>query len=479
MGACYGIDLSGQRLVVVKTSRSRKGVEHNVVFNQAGPLDTALRAAIQAGAGTGDALTAAAIPIHESFTRWLQSPLASIEKARKVLPSLLDAQLPFPLETCVYDFVQIRRTAAGKVDALAVAAREADVSARLDALRATGVDPVILDHEALALWTQSVAEIPLERNAVRVVACLGADHAAIVIGRCPESGLPEFQSAHSVRMDIESLMLSPASPDEAQLKPLAARIQQILKVQLPNDTSPTIQWAWAGPRADREDRLRMLSAAIELPGEPKFMTHSDPSSFLARALATRALEDVALRCNLRSGSLIHPLEVQYRNRAKTRSAVAILVAGILLCGMNLGWRGLIAWKRQDLDDRVTALAHELAQTSRIPRGQEVLTAQRAIEQRAGLTAPFAEAFEPSLTVLLSNILRTAQKNRIALDSLSLRADSVSLRGTAGDWDRCGTLVRLLRDGGFTVAEPQRQDAGSDERVHFSIKGTKPKGAPAK
>ena len=43
----------------------------------------------------------AAMPAGRSFSRWLTAPYARPAKARRVFPSLLDIQLPFPLEGCV------------------------------------------------------------------------------------------------------------------------------------------------------------------------------------------------------------------------------------------------------------------------------------------------------------------------------------------------------------------------------------------
>ena len=92
----------------------------------------------------------------------LRADSASRAKAEKVFPSLLDIQLPFPLEDCLYQFVEFRRTSEGMVSALVCAARREAIQACLDRYQAQGADPMLLDHEGLALWTQSLVEWPVD-----------------------------------------------------------------------------------------------------------------------------------------------------------------------------------------------------------------------------------------------------------------------------------------------------------------------------
>ena len=220
---CYGIDGTESRVVVVRSVRGRGRLEQTVVLDRSGPEAGAALAqwavGIQEEAESGRAVTAVAMPVAQSFTRWLQTPLTSSAKARKVLPSLLDIQLPFPLETCLYRFPCFRRTPAG-IDALAVAAPRQNIAQRLEAFRARGLDPVVLDHEGLALWAQSNQELPLERNTLRIVAYLGADRTVLVTGRDGD-----LVGAHSLRQGANEA----AGPDEAAGRAFADRL--VLRVR--------------------------------------------------------------------------------------------------------------------------------------------------------------------------------------------------------------------------------------------------------
>ncbi len=464
----YGVDLSADHLVVVRSARTRKGVEPATLLDQDGDaLPDALRAELDAAVSGGRAVVAGCLAAHETVTRWLQTPLASVSKARKVLPSLLDIQLPFPLESCVYDFVEFRRSPERRVDALAVAARVQDAAARIETFRKAGLDPARLDHEGLALWTLSIRERPMERNASRVVAFLGHDRIALVLG-AGES----FRSAHSLRIGVRDLFPGGDAGTPDRLRPFALRVQQVLGASLAELDAATLQWVWTGPGAARPGVLTALQSALSGLSVARFLSHEDPASFLARALAARALEPGPLDCNFRTGALAHPMEARQREGRARRAAAALLAAGLVLCAANGAWRTFLAHRERAAQAAVTALAQELSQLSRIPRGQEALVARRALDERAPLVQPFLQAFEPSLTSLLADLLAAAKENRIVIESLSLGNDSASLRGAAEDWNVCERLADRLRSRGF-AAQTDREDAGADERVHFAVKANRP------
>lgn len=465
----YGVDASRNRLVIVRTERTRRGLKSETVLDHAGPPDastTAALARVRVEAGAARALVSACMPVHESLTRWIQTPLSSVVKARKVLPSMLDIQLPFPIETCRCEFVHVARNATGSVDALGVAARTEDVEQRLAVLEDLGVSPDRLDHEGLALWSQSTDEIPPERDATRIVASLGTEHAALAAGR----GL-DYASSHGIRIGLAELE---SSPD--RIRQFAQRAKQVLLSQSSTAGSQPVLWLWTGPGAT-SGIIPALQAALGEAGGIRFATHDTPSLFLARALAARSLRPGALPCNFRSGTLAHPRTALWQERQSSLAATACLVAGLLLCGTGVTWRAFLDYRRELLQTSISTLASKLARTSRVPKGQEILTVQRALEQRAPTATPFLQGLQPPIGGLLSDLLTIARETGMELEALSLTDDAATLRGTSPDWDRCAGLAAPLRNAGFDVAV-ERQDALEDERVHFTIKGARRTGGPA-
>ncbi len=476
---CYGVDLSAGRVVVVKSTLQHRNLESTVEWDAAADENSAdfkaLTGRLQREMDEGQCLVAGVMPVHELFTRWLQTPLSSTDKARKVLPSLLDIQLPFPLENCAYFFPQFRRS-GNMVDALAVAARREDVQRRISTYRQAGLDPALLDHEGLALWTQSLRELPLERDAFRVVAYLGTDRCSLALGRSHGEG--EFLSAHSLRLGTRDFAMpdkAPASlPESDSVKHFALRIQHILRAQFIEGPPPSMQWIWTGPGSTQPELLAGLQQAIGETFNATFLVHKQPSGFLARALSARVLENNPLLCDFRSGPTAHPAMTRLQLRQNMRVALNFLIAGLVLVGLNIGWRFWLNHRKETITASIQTLARDLAQNPRIPKGQEVLIVQRALGQREEQIRPFVDAFEPAVSGWLTNFLGHAYQNKMMLDSLSIKRDSITSRGTAEDWNQCELLANLLRTAGWT-ADINREDAGADERVHFAIKASAPGG----
>jgi len=146
---CVGVDIAGEKPIAILAERTRRGrITWSPMHDRGTPTG---------GATAGGILVVAALRCRESLVRRLEAPFSSCRKARKVLPTLLDIQLPFPVEDCLCNFIGLHRTKERKVRALAVAARRIDVRRRLDALHTLGIDPVVLDQEGLALWTVRLA----------------------------------------------------------------------------------------------------------------------------------------------------------------------------------------------------------------------------------------------------------------------------------------------------------------------------------
>lgn len=468
--AVLAADLSGGAVRVAASEAGRRGFQHEALLELAVDDPAAARARLAGAVARRGAVWAAALPIHESLTRWLRAPLASEAKARKVLPSLLDIQLPFSIEECVHLFPSIGRTPQGEVEALAVAARRSDIRRRLEALAVLGIDPVFLDHEGLALWSQSLSEMPPRGAGRRVVAALYPDHLALVLGDTA-AGRPEesrFIGAHSLR-PVEALWQA-AGPASAEpgVQRILGRVRQILQAQAAG-TPPSIEWIWTGPGAADAALTAELQHHVAELGNFTFAAHARPESFLPRALGARALRGGAWPCNFRTGPLAHPAAEQHRARQSRRASAALAAAGLVLCGIGLAWPTILETRKRGAQAAVESLASRLAPESRLLYGQELRITRQAVQDRAALYRPFLEAVESAGPALLTEVLQAARAQGLTIDSLGLSADSVSVRGAAPDWDRGEKLAEPFRRRGLRVVV-ERQDAGLDEKVHFTLKG---------
>ena len=439
----YGVDLSGGEPILVRGVRSRCGA----ACSRLAADDPGFQA--DAAGGT---VVAGCMLERESLTRWLQAPFASRSKARRTFPSLLDVNLPFPLDECVYRFIEAPGGRGGNARALAVAARQADVERRLAALKAAGVEPMVLDQEGLALWAYSLVELPDKAlgpggNAgakpVRVVVYAGSDRVTLALG----SG-GRFTAAHSMR------------------QPRADEVVRFLRGHF-DAPPPALHWLWAGPAA--RDALAAQEMHREFSAKWPGPLHvvREPETFLARALAARAIAPDAFACNLRIGSLTHPMVVRRARRSELTTAAMLAAAGLVLCGIGGAWRWAAHRDEIRAQAAIVRLAAEISGLQKPPRGQEVLVAQRALDRNEQALAPFIRAFQPSLTVPLADLLLFAKQNNIAYDTLALRDKSVAIEGAADDWNQCGALSAHLAKLGFRV-RLDRRGALAEDKVRFSI-----------
>lgn len=448
----YGASLWEQTPKIVRSSRAFTGrISHATVVWPPPSV------AGQQGETDGKHTPAAGcIGIHESLTLWLDTPFSSKNKAAKVLPAMLDVQLPFPLEDCCWCFIQFRRKTRDTISVLAVAARRTAVQQRLNQYQAAGIDPVIIDHEGLALWQQSVREKPPRPDATRVVVSLESDHIALVIG----SG-NLFINAHSLQMPANA-SVETASEDAFQ------RMHRILCAEL--QTKKPIEWVFCGPLARQPALVNSFHRLLNSEWPGSFIVHKSPETFLPRALSSRALGNGRLGCNLRQRDLTHPALLAERKRRSAHTAILLLLTGILLCAFNLAWQIIGSFHFKGAQREISRLTGELAPGRAITYGREVSEVQPVVQKRLSEFSPVLHIFSQPLSVRLAGIINAGQEARLAYTRLEINRDKVTINGTAEDWNYGERLAGHLRNIGYKV-EIERREAEGDDLVHFIVKGT--------
>ena len=435
--ACYGVDLHEDGARVVHAVRSRSGIRC-----------TELKVGDLSGR-EDDAVCVGALSARESLMRWLEAPYGATDKAERVLPTLLDIQLPFALEDCVYAFLDVIRTAEGTTRALAVAARKSDVEKKLGMFGAEGVDPVVLDHEGVALWSRTLEERPVKSGSrmPRALIHLDGRRSTLVIGRGTE-----LLGVHGVR------------PGDT------GQIVRMLHAQLGahnGGDGREIEWVWSGPGAMDGGAVSQMHQELQDEWPVRSYVHDAPEYFLARALATRALQPGPLRCNLRTDEFTHDRIAQRARGRAMLTAGVVLVSGILLCCVNPVVKLIGNSKLGSADRAFKTLAESLAPGQvREAKGQHALGIVRSeLEKETAALQPFLAAFEPSLGELLVSAMKTGKKNDLRYEMLSLSREKIEVRGTSSDWNSFAGLLSLL---GVGERHLNRRDAGADERIPFSI-----------
>ncbi|MCK5849383.1 MAG: hypothetical protein KAH23_00605 [Kiritimatiellae bacterium] len=444
---CYGVDLQDDTPVVVRGTRDRSSVK----CVRVDPADIMYRGDLRAGA-----FCVGTVSARESLIRRLEAPYGGISKARKVFPTLLDIQLPFPLEDCVHSFLDVVRTGSETVCSLAIAARKDDVEKNLRLYAAVGMNPAVLDHEGLALWTQSLNEIHAGSlyPSCRIVVYLGKTYTTLVFGRGET-----LISAHSIK-----------TGDEGRIK----RLLQTQFGQSDGDAgrNPEVVWMWCGPGASNDGRVNELHSRLSIDWSGPLVIHDDPETFLARALAVRALQSGQLRCNLRLGRFMHDAITRRNRKRVMKTAILFLVSGLLLCGAMPAVKTIIERKNTRMKDVFGMLVEDLApgQVGNA-KGRDALGIIRSeLEKERKELEPFRAAFRPSLRRTIASIMEIGKKNGLRYETISLSENRVEISGSAEDWNSFAELLSFLNVSGDKI---KRKDAQADERIPFTIRSDSP------
>ena len=454
----YGLELSAGRLRLVRGAH--RGIPP-LQLSAAVDSDEARRAleSVAREVENGSAALAVCAPAAQTVIRRLRAPFASLRKAGKVWASLLDVELPFPVESALCAYGAPRIDQGGTV-AFAAAIRKSDLAAFDENCRAAGFVPTHCDVEALALWSQQAAEVPPVRAQLpRAIVWLGADHVTVARGRGTD-----FMAAHVLRASPLA-----ESPDGRQAFEgiWAARARQILAAHLAETGGTEMDLWWAGPGAEDEARVIRLRSA--LPGEfaVRHETHRQPASFLARALARRAAEGSGV--NFKTGELTHPALLRVQAHHRKRAYGGVIAAAVLVLLLNTGESILRTRRAASLQRELTASAQAIAGEN-IPRGQESLLVERAISRRDEETHPFRNALEADgVEGRLARAIEEAGALGIEISRLSLSPVAISIEGSAPSIQAIEGLGERLRSQGWAV-QSDSPGRTPDGRQQFILKG---------
>ena len=133
---------------------------------------------------SSDAMLYVAMPGDALSIRALELPFTDARKIDQVIGFELEGQIVHALEEVVFDHVTVRSTAEGS-SVLAVAAKQTDVAAFLEALQGGGVDPRSLYAAPVAYRALSIDDPRADEESGKVPAILDIGHmrANLFIGR--------------------------------------------------------------------------------------------------------------------------------------------------------------------------------------------------------------------------------------------------------------------------------------------------------
>ncbi len=433
--------------------RTRHGIRTEPV-----PLDEALPF------GDNTAVTGF-VSVRESVTCRLEAPFAKQSKAEKVLPTLLDIRLPFPVEECVYVFTGYRQEDQG-TSALGVAARNRDIEARLDALTDAGIDPLIIDHEGLALWTQSVIERPVTGDRhIRAVVQMGCRNWTLVLGNgsayLGSYNVRPYDLAHVRRIlkaTVATLKKSGRLDDTSTGLPVGPEFSVPIKILL---------CGWGASRQEGVERFTRDSgvdgALVEALDQPE--------TFLVRGLAQRSFEEGPLRCNLRRGKFEHPAVAEKVVARAWAAGAAMVLAGGILCGANIAVSRLAAERESSMDSKLMSMRNELAGYSidNLKGTDAQNKARSETMDRMLKLEPFLRMKRrASLRPVLHAVTEIASEKDLEYQSLTIAEGSLRIEGVAPSTAAVRSLREYLESKGYQTQLHEKAADLEGDRFGFIL-----------
>lgn len=385
-----------------------------------------LPAALRRQAAAG-ARCACALPPSEGLAVPLDAPRLPAFRRRRVLPALLDLNLPFPLEQCASAFAE-----PPGARPVGLAVRHEDLRRALDAWRQRGFDPERCVPLEWVLWNQSLREFPILRERPSaaapeygrvVVLATGAagERLVVVTGKGAA-----FGSAAAVRRD------DPAA------------FRRILAMAFGGSTQG-LHCLCAGEGA--QALATELAGALEGGGDVRCA--ASPEAFVARGLAWDAFADPEGAVQVRQPPFEHPATETRRRRRLQRIRGLVLAGAVLLFGTSLCLRSALVRREERqralLEERIETVAGYRVAT-RGPRAVEEACA--ALEERLD---PVVERFRaPGAPQALRQILAAAAALDVRLTHLELAGRSVTLSGRASAPAPADAFEDRLRTAGLRV-----------------------------
>lgn len=440
-----GIDWNeGSPLIVQAT---RKGMRRTILKPQQPAADT------EGSHRSGTAIIAG-MPPGQAMAVRLQTPLNDPAKAKRVLPTLLDVSMPFTLEDCVTGFSPLEaidrnnRQPASADDAcftaLAVAARREDVEAQINMLTQRGFEPHVLDHEGIALWSESFAGFPAPKSGIRAVLWVRKCEVLLAIGT-----YKSFWRAHRIT-DLSGKAL--IRTIRLQRDAMQAAGNNTLSLFIGGTSEPSIH----------EIRTQLSEAFPDA----TYQDLPDGQTFLAGALARRAITSGPLRFNLRSDSLTHPLTLKRMQQKQWQQLAVLFFSAVVLLSLNTAVMRQRDKRLAAANQTFMTAANQTVGWPMTERGEyALLTVRRELMTRNEAYAPLKQMFDRSLLELLEPILTATKSANIALQSLLLDHHQVAMQGESETTDQIERILQALNDQGF---DPQMSVTRQSASVQFEI-----------
>ena len=407
-------------------------VAHGTVIFEV--TDAKASAELEQALSDGSSCTGA-LPPASSVLVELKIPKLPQSKLDKILPSLLDVQLPFPLADCAYAFIRQGGSC------VAHAARRQDVEQQIAALAQWGCNPARIVPPANAAWTQALSEFPPRfPNEPRAVFICDAQQTLLVTGR-------------GAVLSGQTVFKTEPQDHVRRLKLAFGGLPEGLACILAGPECGLVQKALSEPVPKIQAKLH---------------TADSPAFFLARALAFDAKNDGGpTDTNLRTAELTHPVKLRKLKTPVIGLCIALASSSAVMLALSLS-----AWIHAGnaKDDAEKHFQEHLDEVAGYPIKTK---GERAVrDARDAMAATFNEKVMAFTAAEVSSSVKVipalCRKTGVKLHHISLSTEGLTASGSAASEDEADGFVMALKESGFTATMPERATIREDGTASFFI-----------
>lgn len=383
----FGIDATEGVLRVV-------GLSHNtVVFSES--FSSTIPESLSKAFASGSHCWVAAPP-SACLLLPITPPELPPQKVQRILPALLELQLPFPFSECQSCWVPYPPRF------LAHTIRRSDLSQHLSTLQEKGINPAHVLPPAHAAWTLAATEFPQKSP---------TEPRAVIVCGNQQSVLLTGQGAFCEK---QSIFKSDATEIMRRLRLNFAGLPKGLSIILAGSSAPALQEPLAQQLGD--------SASIQVAQNPAY--------FLARACASAVCHGSLSRpVDFRTGSFAHPASQRKQTRPTLWLTACLALCSLLLFGLSYHLHTSSARATHQLESRVRNTIDYLAGYHVKVRGERAIQEAREGLQ-SQLDPTWVEFQENSVLKKLASLNASLQKQAIQLHHFTLDSNSLSASGIA-------------------------------------------------
>lgn len=371
----------------------------------------------------------------DSFLRWVQIPVRSVNKAIKLLPSALSMLLPYKLDESLFRIVDVTPSEDGKVNILVAGARKEEIINRLQEIEKYGISVSLMDHEGLTLWNYVLWRYPVfDKNEIRCVIYIYGEEGFVMAGKgnLPAIVIPFVKFTEKV---IE-LMLN------------SKELLYMNKNNVPDVKS--IRWIVVKERCSNiihidDGREEFLSSLYN----KNFL---ESENLMARALAWRMIIKGGKKCNFLYGEFEHHVITGYKSRKILLKRFSVLTAGVLLCLSNAIFTYIKVYSSNFIERSISRLIDEVAGFHVVAKDAHAIS---IVEKQCGLRVEkmnrLIKVLDKGILNMFIEIVRLMHQNKMLCERFSLSLDGdVEIIGLTKDRSSLKFILDFFEKSGYSL-----------------------------